>query len=102
MKQKLSDLESFRWRFHYPNDKIYSCKDAATLLKLPLEEIYILRKTGAIPFLLIQGMYFFEKHDLIKWIIDNHPEKMINKSQSTRNILRAVQYYLNLLILFLK
>lgn len=102
MKNGILSNGAFGWKFIYPADNFYSCKDASNFLQVPLQVVYTLRKKGTIPFIVIQGMYFFEKHGLINWIMANQPERVIKNKQVKGNIFRVVQYYLNILIMFLR
>lgn len=102
MKKDSLKINSVGWKFNYPTNKLCSCKDTADYFQLPLYVVYSLRKTGAIPSVEIQGMYFFEKQNLIKWIKENQPERLFNQNQQKSNLFKVVQYYLNILTMFFK
>jgi hypothetical protein len=81
---------------------MYSCKDAAQFLQLPLPDNNFLRKEGEMPFLEKQEMYFFEIDILVDWIKKNQPERIHTKYLLVRNMVRGAYNYLSQLILVLK
>jgi hypothetical protein len=101
MGAKKKVKKEYEWKLVCPPNK-YSCQGAADFLGLHLHVIYSLRRNGVLPFIEFQSMYFFEKKDLLNWIMQNQPERMINQNQWKGNLFSVVQHYLNILIMFLK
>ena len=102
MKKEIFDENLFGWRLNYPTSKIYSCKDAAQILQLPQQIIYSLRKEGKLEYFEFQGMYFFPKAVVIKWLKENQPHRLLSRSIFKGNPVRGILYYLNILMWFFK
>lgn len=102
MKKEIFNENLFGWRFNYPMSKIYSCKDAAQVLQLPQQIIYSLRKEGKLEYFEFQGMYFFPKTVVIKWLKENRPHRLLSRSIFRGNPVRGILHYLNILLLFFK
>lgn len=101
MKTQKRVKKTYGWKFICPPNK-YSSIEAAEFLGLPLNVIYIMRKKGALPFSESQSMYFYEKKDLLYWIMQNQPEKVNKQNLKKRNLFKLAQHYLNILIMLFK
>lgn len=101
METKKSVRKEYVWKFVRPPNK-FSSQEAAEFLGLPAYVIYTLRRKGVLPFIESQSMYFFEKKDLLYWILQNQPERVITPNLKKGNLFKVIQHYLNILVMLLK